>query len=85
LTDIGFQANWRKHKPALVKERELKIHGLRKTAVCRLLEAGCTDAQVGAVTGQSREMISHYAERVNQKTLASDAMALWQNGTKTEL
>jgi len=26
-----------------------------------LLEAGCTDAEVSAITGQTRQMVEHYA------------------------
>jgi hypothetical protein len=35
--------------------------------VVMLLEAGCTDAEVAAVPGQSRQMVEHYARMVNQR------------------
>lgn len=47
-----------------------------------LLEAGCTDAEVAAITGQSRQMVEHYARLVNQERLARTAILKWeaQNG-----
>ena len=54
-TVMGFKASWgaelnREIMEAMC-ERRLVFHGLRKSAVVALLEAGCTDAAVGAVTG----------------------------------
>lgn len=46
---------------APLRSRRLVFHGLRKSAVVFLLEAGCADAEVAAITGQSREMVEHYA------------------------
>jgi hypothetical protein len=43
-----------------------------------LLEAGCTDAEVAAITGQTREMVEHYARAVNQKKLAAAAILKWE-------
>jgi len=51
---------------------------LRKSAVVMLLEAGCTDAEVSAITGQSRQMVEHYARQVNQKRLAAAAILKWE-------
>ena len=48
-----------------------------------LLEAGCTDAEVGSITGQSREMIEHYAKQVNQRRLAAAAILRWENASET--
>lgn len=50
------------------------LHGLRKNAVNTLLEAGCSEGEVGAITGQTTQTIRHYARRVNQKRLAESAM-----------
>lgn len=59
----GFKASWQDamNTPAFsdFRARRLVFHGLRKSAVNTLLEAGCTEAQVSAVTGQSAEMIRH--------------------------
>lgn len=74
----GFQTAWAKHRPAVVAARGLVFHGLRKSAVVTLLEAGCTDAEVAAITGQSRAMVEHYAKMVNQEKLARSAILKWE-------
>lgn len=60
-------------------------HGLRKNAVIALLEAGCTVAEVAAITGQSYAVVEHYAARVNTERLGSAAIlkldARRRNGT----
>ncbi len=48
-----------------------------------LLEAGCTDAEVSAITGQSRQMVEHYARQVNQKKLAAAAVLKWQAASES--
>ena len=50
------------------------FHGLRKSAVVTLLEAGCTTAEVQAITGQSMQMVEHYTKQVSQKKLAASAI-----------
>jgi integrase len=77
-TKDGFKATWNKHRPLAIKG--LVFHGLRKSAVVTLLECGCTDAEVAAITGQSREMIQHYAKQVNQQKLAAAAILRWEAG-----
>jgi integrase len=54
-------------------------HGLRKNAVNAILEAGCSTAETSAVTGQSLQMVEHYAKKRNQKKLASAAILTWEN------
>lgn len=54
-------------------------HGLRKNAVNALLEAGCTVAEVGAITGQSHRIVEYYARRVNTRKLASAAILKLEN------
>lgn len=49
-------------------------HGLRKNAVIALLEAGCTIPEVQSVTGQSVEMVMHYAAKVDQGRLSEAAI-----------
>lgn len=58
------------------KARGHKIvpHGLRKNAVNSLLEAGCTGAEVNGITGQSLQMIEHYAKGVNRLKLGRAAV-----------
>ena len=51
------------------------LHGLRKNATINLLEAGCTNSQVKAITGHSTgQMVNLYAAKVNQRRQAREAM-----------
>lgn len=49
-------------------------HGLRKNAVNALLEAGCTVAEVAAITGQTFQVVEQYAARVNKRRLGKAAI-----------
>lgn len=49
-------------------------HGLRKAGIVALAEAGCTDAEIQAVSGQSPEMVAYYRARADQRKLASAAV-----------
>lgn len=60
---------------------ELVPHGLRKNAVNALLEAGATVPEVGAITGQSFNMVEHYARRVSVIRLSQAAMDKLENAT----
>jgi integrase len=80
-TPGGFRSSWLanlKGPLAPIHEAGLVFHGLRKSAVVTLLEAGCTDAEVAAITGQSRQMIEHYSRQVNQRKLAAAAILKWE-------
>lgn len=72
-TISGFNRIWRRQQ-AKHGFTGLKFHGLRRNAVNALLEAGCEVPEVSAVTGQSFEMVQHYAAGVNQGLLAQSAM-----------
>ncbi|MEJ2123494.1 MAG: tyrosine-type recombinase/integrase, partial [Alphaproteobacteria bacterium] len=78
----GFKAAWQgtMNSPKFehFRERRLVFHGLRKSAVVMLLEAGCTDAEVAAITGQTRDMVAHYSLMVNQRKLAAAAILKWE-------
>ena len=74
----GFQTVWRKHKPEMATQRGLVFHGLRKSAVVMLLEAGATEAETAAVTGQGLAMVAHYAKGVRQHHLAAAAILKWE-------
>jgi len=50
------------------------LHGLRKLAITRLAEAGCSDAQIQAVTNQTPETIAEYRKKANRKKLSKAAM-----------
>ena len=86
-TTDGFKSSWGDELKRDVfkehSEKQLVFHGLRKSAVVFLLEAGCTDAEVSAITGQSRGMVVHYARQVNQKKLAAAAVLKWQAAGKS--
>lgn len=49
------------------------LHGLRKLAIIRLAEAGCTDAEIQAVTNQSPEMVAYYRKKASRKALSKAA------------
>lgn len=53
-------------------------HGLRKNAVNALLEAGCSAAEVAAITGQTLQMVEHYAKGRSQQKLGQAAIFKWQ-------
>lgn len=82
----GFKAAWQgamnRKEFSGFRERRLTFHGLRKSAVCMLLESGCTDGEVAAITGQSRDMIQHYSVMVNQRRLARSAILRWENARR---
>ena len=61
---------------AWAAERGHKVvpHGLRKNAVNALLEAGCTVAETAAVSGQSLQMVEHYAKRRSGRKLSTAAI-----------
>lgn len=61
---------------------DYKFHGLRKNAVIALLEAGCTTWEVGAITGQTPQLVEQYARDVNRKKLAVSAVLKWEGGKK---
>ena len=46
------------------REERIVFHGLRRNAVINLLEAGCTESQVGAIVNISEQMVRHYARDV---------------------
>lgn len=57
-------------------------HGLRKNAVNALLEAECSVAETASITGQTLQMVEHYAKRRNQKKLASAAVLKWEQNAR---
>jgi integrase len=78
----GFKTSWchelKRSAMEVGRGNRRVFHGLRKSAVVFLLEAGCTDAEVSSITGQSRQMVEHYARQVNQKKLAASAVLKWE-------
>lgn len=49
------------------------LHGLRKLAIVELAEAGASDAEIQAVTGQSAEMVAYYRKDASRKKLSRAA------------
>jgi hypothetical protein len=83
-TQDGFRTSWGRVLDRMAVPDRLVFHGLRKSAVVMLLEAGCTTAEVASITGQSFEMVEHYAREVSQRKLAVAAIAKWENAERTE-
>ncbi|WP_406870253.1 tyrosine-type recombinase/integrase [Thioclava sp. 'Guangxiensis'] len=52
------------------------LHGLRKLSIVRLAEAGCTDAQIQAITNQSPQMVAYYRKKASKKRLSKAAHKL---------
>ena len=72
-TKNGFGTVWQREQTRL--GIKLPFHGLRKSAVIALLEAGCTTDEVKAVTGHTTdEMVAHYGKKVSQRKLAQAAI-----------
>jgi integrase len=65
---------------AWAKARGHKIvpHGLRKNAVIALIEAGCSTAEAGAISGQSMAIVEKYARQRDTKRLGSGAVLKWE-------
>lgn len=49
-------------------------HGLRKNAVNSFLEAGCAIAEVAAITGQTFQVVEHYAAKMNRREMGKAAI-----------
>ena len=67
-------------------ERGLSLvpHGLRKNAVNALLEAECSTGETSAISGQSLQMVEHYARRRNNRRMGRTAMAKWERTADKE-
>jgi hypothetical protein len=84
----GFKTAWgremEKKELALLQANGWTFHGLRKNAVCMLLEVGCSEDQVGAIVGMSAAMVRHYAKEVSKFRLARSAMKLLESGWESQ-
>lgn len=65
---------------AVERGQEIVPHGLRKNAVIALLECGCSVAETAAISGQTLQMVEHYANKRNQAKLATAAILRWNKG-----
>jgi hypothetical protein len=84
----GFKTAWGREldKPemTLFREKRWVFHGLRKNAVCMLLEVGCSEEQVAAIVGMSAAMVHHYAKEVSKFRLARSAMKMLESGWEAQ-
>lgn len=81
LTESGL----RQRIQAWAKGKGFQIvpHGLRRSACNALLEAGCSVAEVEAITGQSLQMIEHYAKERDREHLGRSAILKFEARNKT--
>lgn len=49
------------------------LHGLRKLAIIELAEAGASDAEIQAVTGQSAPIVAYYRSKASRRRLSKAA------------
>ena len=77
-SEAGF-GNWFRDQCDAAGLKQCSAHGLRKAAARRLADAGCTHAQIKAITGHRTDKeVTRYIEAANQKGLADQAMAAQQ-------
>lgn len=55
------------------RAKPYSLHGLRKLAIVELAEAGASDAEIQAVTGQSAELVAYYRKRTSKRALSRAA------------
>ena len=83
FTAGGF-GNWFRDACRTAGVADRSAHGLRKSAATRLADAGCSEAQIKAVTGhQTSKEVERYTKARDQKRLAQDAFAR-MGGTQEE-
>ena len=61
--------------------KKYSLHGLRKLAIIQMAEAGCTDAEIQAVTNQSAETVTYYRKLASRKILSKNAAKRNENKT----
>jgi integrase len=76
FTSNGF-GNWFRDRCDEAGLPHCSAHGLRKLATVRLVEAGCTNEQIKAITGhRSDSSLRPYTRKADQAKLARQAMAV---------
>jgi integrase len=81
VTESGLRQ--RIQKWAKARGQSIVPHGLRKNAVNALLESGCSAAEVSAITGQSLQMIEHYAKERDRAHLGRSAILKFEARNKS--
>jgi integrase len=75
FTSAGF-GDWFRDRCDEAGLPECSAHGLRKLATVRLVEGGCTNEQIRAITGhRSDSSLRTYTRKADQARLALQAMA----------
>ncbi len=63
---------------------EVVPHGLRKNSVNALLEAGSSVAETASVSGQTLQLVEHYAKKRDQTKLSDAAVLRWEKAGKNK-
>ena len=85
LTTIVCKPNGKPYTPTALRKAIQKVvgnyvpHGLRKNAVNALLEAGCSTGEVSSITGQTLQVVEHYAAKRDNRKMAKKAIGKWNN------
>ena len=70
----GMEMRFRRARARAGLAAGVSLHGLRKNATIELAEAGCTEAEIKAITGhETSEMIALYSKGANQRRVAKAA------------
>ena len=81
FTAAGF-GNWFRDVVQAAGLKDRGAHGLRKAALRRLAEAGCTPSQIKAISGHKNlSEVTLYTDAADQVRLAEEAMLRVETGT----
>lgn len=81
-THFGFQSSWRK-AVARAGIGDLHFHDLRGSAVSRLAEAGCTEAEIAAMTGHSMKDVGRMLDQYLRRSEGLAEAAILKLETRT--
>ena len=70
---LPWRVTGREERQRTDRGLDYDIHSWRYNAACELLEAGCSDDLIAAVTGQSPAMVLHYTKKVRKRLRAIQA------------
>jgi integrase len=83
-SEAGF-GNWFRDQCDRAGLKQCSAHGLRKAAARRLAEAGCSHAQIKAITGHRTDKeVTRYIQAASQRNLADQALAAQQRSESKE-
>lgn len=84
-TENKLQKVCRKYVLAAGIKEKVTLHGLGKTAIGALADAGCTEEEIEAATGKSPQMIKRYIRDTNKRKRARRAAEKRAKATVTKL